>query len=128
MKTTLMVQLALGARVWPQVLVWLKSPAFVPVTAMLTMFSVAFPLLLMEIVSGGLDVPTSRLLKTRLPGDRVIAGALIPIPVSETVCGLSTALSEMVMAPVRVPVAVGLNVTKILQLDNAARLAPQLFV
>src|SRR5712692_8775510 len=96
--------------------------------AMLAMFRVAFPLLLMEMVSGGLDDPTSRLLKTRLPGDRVIAGALMPMPVRETVCGLPTALSEMVMAPVRVPVAVGLNVTKILQLDDAARLVPQLFV
>jgi hypothetical protein len=125
---TLMVQLALGARVWPQVLVWLKSPALLPVIAMLAMFSVAFPLLLMEMVCAGLDDPTSRLLKTRLPGERVIAGALIPIPVRETICGLPTALSEIMMAPGRVPVAVGVNVTKMLQLDCAARLAPQLLV
>ncbi len=128
MKTTLIVQLALGASVWPHVLVWLKSPALVPVMAMLAMFSVAFPLLLMEMVSGGLDDPTSRLLKTKLPGERVIAGALMPMPVRETICGLPTALSEIVMAPVRVPVAVGVNVTNILQLDSAARLVPQLLV
>ena len=127
-KTTLIVQLALGARVWPQVLVWLKSPALVPVMAMLAMFSVAFPLLLIEMVSGGLDVPTNRLLKTRLPGERLIAAALMPIPVSETVCGLPTALSEIMIAPVRVPVAVGVNVTRILQLDKAARLLPQSLV
>jgi uncharacterized membrane protein len=82
----------------------------------------------MDIGSGGLEVPTSRLLKTKLPGERVIAGALIPMPVRETVCGLPTALSEIVMAPLRVPVAVGVNVTKILQLDNAASPVPQLFV
>jgi len=82
----------------------------------------------MEMVSDGLDDPTSRLLKTRLPGERVIAGALIPIPVRETICGLPTALSEIMMLPVRVPVAVGVNVTKMLQLDWAARLVPQLLV
>ena len=125
---TLIVQLALGARVWPQVLVWLKSPALLPVIAMLAMFSVAFPLLLMEMVSDGLDDPTSRLLKTKLPGESVIAGALMPIPVRETICGLPTALSAIMMAPVRVPVAVGVNVTKMLQLDWAARLVPQLLV
>jgi hypothetical protein len=92
------------------------------------MFNVAFPVLLMEIVSGGLDVPTRRLLKTKLPGERLIAAALMPMPVSETVCGLPTALSEIMMAPVRVPVAVGVNVTRILQLDKAARLLPQLLV
>lgn len=125
---TLIVQLALGARVWPQVLVWLKSPALLPVVAMLAMFSVAFPLLLMEMVSDGLDDPTSRLLKTKLPGESVIAGALMPIPVRETICGLPTALSEIMMLPVRVPVAVGVNVTKMLQLAWAARLLPQLLV
>jgi hypothetical protein len=51
-----------------------------------------------------------------------------PVPVSETVCGLSAALSVRVIAPVRLPVAVGLNVTLIVQLAFTARLAPQLFV
>jgi hypothetical protein len=96
--------------------------------AILAMFSVAFPLLLMEMASGGLDVPTSRLLKTKLPGKRVIAGALMPMPLRGTVCGLPTALSTIMMAPMRVPVAVGVNVTRMLQLARAARLAPQLLV
>jgi hypothetical protein len=82
----------------------------------------------MEMVSDGPDDPTSRLLKTRLPGESVIAGALMPIPVRETICGLPTALSEIMMLPVRVPAVVGVNVTKMLQLDWAARLVPQLLV
>lgn len=39
----------------------------------------------------------------------------LPVPVSLTVCGLPLALSVMVMEPVRVPVAVGVNVTLIVQ-------------
>ena len=38
-----------------------------------------------------------------------------PVPVSLTVCGLPLALSVIVMEPVRVPVAVGVNVTLIVQ-------------
>ena len=128
MKTTLIVQLAVGAKVAPQLLPCVKSPPLVPVIAMLEIFRVALPVLLMEIVSGGLEVPTRRLLKIRLTGDNVIAGELMPIPVRDTPCGLPTALSVMVIAPVRVPAADGVNVTNMLQLAELARLLPQLLV
>ena len=42
--------------------------------------------------------------------------------------GLPVALSVMVMAPVRVPVAVGVKVTLMEQLAPAAREAPQVLV
>jgi hypothetical protein len=51
-----------------------------------------------------------------------------PVPVSATLCGLPTALSVMVRAPVLVPPAVGLKVTLRVQLLPAATLAPQVFV
>jgi hypothetical protein len=44
------------------------------------------------------------------------------------VCGLPAALSEMLTAAVRVPVAVGVNVMLIVQLPPAATELPQVFV
>src|SRR5271156_5856678 len=47
----------------------------------------------------------------KLPGVTVtVAVPAVPVPVNVTVCGLPVALSVNVIAPVRVPVAVGLNV------------------
>jgi len=54
--------------------------------------------------------------------------AATPVPVSVTVCGLIGALSVIAMVPLRVPVAVGVRVTLIVQLAPAARLAPHVFV
>jgi hypothetical protein len=48
----------------------------------------------------------------------------VPMPVSATVCGLPGALSVIVKAPVRVPVAVGVKLTPILQLLPPARGVP----
>jgi hypothetical protein len=45
----------------------------------------------------------------------------LPVPVRETLCGLPAALSVTVTLAVRVPIAVGLNVTLIVQLAPAAR-------
>ena len=52
----------------------------------------------------------------------------VAAPVSATECGLPAALSVIVAAPVRLPAAVGLNVTLIEQLPPAATLEPQLSV
>jgi hypothetical protein len=51
-----------------------------------------------------------------------------PVPVNVMVCGLVGSASLMVTAAVRLPIAVGLKVTLIVQLAPAARLVPQLFV
>jgi hypothetical protein len=50
------------------------------------------------------------------------------VPVTLAVCGVLLALSVTVKVALRVPTAVGVNVTSIEQLAPAARLAPQLFV
>lgn len=57
----------------------------------------------------------------------VTTGA-VPVPVSETDCGEPAALSIMASVPRLVPIAVGVNVTEIVQLAPAATLAPQVFV
>lgn len=51
-----------------------------------------------------------------------------PVPVSMTVCGLPSALSETAMAPVLGPLAVGLKATLRVQLALVATLEPQLLV
>ena len=63
----------------------------------------------------------------RLVGDKLTIAA-IPVPVRLIVCGLPDALSVMLTLPVRVPVAVGVKVTLMLQLPPAATDAPQVFV
>ena len=45
-KVTVIVQLPAAATLVPQLLVWLKSPGFVPVIAMPEMLSAALPVLL----------------------------------------------------------------------------------
>src|SRR5580692_4228285 len=60
------------------------------------------------------------------------AGAVIvksvPVPVSGSDCGLPLASSVTVIAPLRAPVVVGVNVTLIEQDMVAASVAPQVFV
>src|SRR5947199_376563 len=55
-------------------------------------------------------------------------GAAVAVPERVTVCGLPAALSVMVTAPVRAPVAVGVNVTVMAQFAPAASDAPQVVV
>src|SRR5947209_4698591 len=68
--------------------------------------------------------------QTTTPGDEGAAHALLllPVPLSETVCGLPLAESVTVIAPVRVPVVEGVNVTEMLQLAPALNELGQAFV
>jgi hypothetical protein len=59
-------------------------------------------------------VPTVWLLKVRLEGETEAAGAT-PVPLKLTVCGLPLALSLMESDALRVPTAIGVNVTLIVQ-------------
>jgi hypothetical protein len=52
----------------------------------------------------------------------------MPVPVKLAACGLPAALSVIVIAPVRVPGAVGVNVTLIVQFDPAASVAAHVVV
>jgi hypothetical protein len=57
--------------------------------------------------------------------DGATAEVVDPVPVSEIVCGLLVALSVSASVPVRVPAALGVNFTLIVQLAPAATELPQ---
>ncbi len=59
---------------------------------------------------------------------RQIGIGYVPVPDKGTCCGLPAALSVTLSAALRVPVAVGLNVTLIVQLAAAASELPQVYV
>src|SRR5205807_10115469 len=90
-----------------------------------------------ELLLGTFFFFSSRRRHTRLQGGwssdvcssdlRLTPGAA-PVPVRLTDCGLPAALSVMVIAPVRVPVAVGVKVTLMAQLAPAATDVPQVLV
>ena len=63
----------------------------------------------------GLVRPTVTLPNARLVGETV-TGA-IPVPVSAAVCGLLPALSVTVNVPLSAPMILGLNTTRMVQLD-----------
>jgi hypothetical protein len=83
------------------------------------MLKAAFPWLVRVIGSTALVVPRVWLPKFRLLAVRLTAG-VPPVPVRFTVWGLPARLSAMLTAAVRVPVAVGVNVTLIVQLPPTA--------
>jgi hypothetical protein len=62
------------------------------------------------------------------PLDEQLAPDMVPVPLRRIVCGLPVALSVRVIVPLRVPGAVGLKVTLIVQFAPAARVKPQSFV
>ena len=126
-KVTLMVQLAPTARLAPQPLVWAKSPLLVPVIAMLLIVNGALPLFVSVTAWAALVVLTDWFPNPTEVGDRLAAGA-VPVPVRLAVRGLPVPLSVTVSVALRVPEAVGLKVTLMVQLAAAARLAPQPFV
>ena len=122
LNTTLMVQVALAARLAPQVVVeTLKSP----VVEITMLESVTLWLFLRVNVFGRLVVPTVCAAYVALPGVNATGG--MPVPESGTVCGLFGALSVIVMLPVRNPSCVGVNLTLIMQLAPAASVLPHGF-
>ena len=79
------------------------------------------PTLVSVTVCAEVVVPMATVPKLRLVGESF---AVVPVPLSGTRCGLLAALSVMLRAAVRVPVAVGLKVTLILHLAPAANELP----
>ena len=126
-KVTLMVQFPPAANEFPHVLVWAKSPlAAIPVIV-----SAAPPVLESVTVCATLVDPTVWLANVSEVGETLTLGvpAAAPVPVRLTVCGLPAALSVMVTAAVRVPVAVGVNVTLMVQFPLfAATELPQVLI
>lgn len=120
----LMVQVAPTATVVPQLLVCVKSP----LAAMEEMFNGAVPGLFKNTCCSALTLPTSWEVNVRLAGEKLIAGAVTPMPVNAIVCGLPVALSASTIEPLRAPAAVGLNLMPIEQVAAAASVVPQVFV
>ena len=101
--------------------------ALVPVSARLVMLKAAVPVVLRVTVCAVLVTPTDWLPKARLVGERLTTPA-VPVPERLTDCGLPLALSVMVTEAVRLPLAVGVKVTLIVQLAPAATELPQVLV
>ena len=73
------------------------------------------------------DCPAETATEVEPPGGTEMTTS-VPFPDRVTACGLSGALSEMVMAPARGPIAVGVKVTEIVQVAFGAKLVPQVSV
>src|SRR5271169_3057704 len=84
-KVTLIAQLKPAPTEPPQLLVCPKSPAFVPVKAILVIDKVEPPVLVRVTVCGALGVPTGRPANVRLPGAKPTPGT-VPVPVTATDC------------------------------------------
>jgi hypothetical protein len=122
LKVTLMVQLPPAAtgelvlHVPP--LAMLKSDAFVPVIEMLLIVSGPVPVFFSVVDWAALVVPTFCAVENVIPPVKLATG-WVPVPEMASDCGVPLALSETLTLALRVPVAVGLNVTLIVQLPFA---------
>src|SRR5437899_5808623 len=87
LKVTLMLQLAPAASEMPQALVCAKSPALVPVIAMLLMVKLVVPVFLSVTDLATLVVPIACVEKVRLVGDNVAVGAEVTAVFPEAACG-----------------------------------------
>jgi hypothetical protein len=122
-----MVQLEPALRVVPQVVVREKSPALEPVIVLLLIVIVAVPVLRSVTTCALLEVFTACVANVSVVGVRLATGA-VPVPVRVVCCGLVGSELLTKRLAVRVPVAVGLNVTLIVQLDPAVKVVPHVVV
>ena len=99
-----------------------------PDAAILLNKRVAVPVLETVTVCATLTVPTLWLAKLKLEEERKACAEFRPVPVSEMRCGEPAALSVIVRAPLRHPVAVGLKLTEILHFPFGLRLGEQVLV
>jgi hypothetical protein len=126
-KITLMVQLALGLKLEPQLLVSEKSAAFVPVTVILVSEREETPVFVSVTGCEALGEPTAVVAKERLVGENA-AMAWTPVPERATFCGEPKALSVSVSVGDAAPADAGVNVTVIVQVAPALRLEPHVLV
>ena len=76
-------------------------------------------------VCAALTVPINWLLNVKAAGLNKATPALTPVPLSGTLCGEPAVESVTSSAAVRVPAAVGVNVTEVVQCAPAAKDVPQ---
>jgi hypothetical protein len=110
-KKTPIVQLVFGGTLFVQSLSKPKSTGLVIV---LVIVSETVPVLLTVTVCGNPEVPTYWLGKVTVVGDRPTVTPMPPV--KGTIWGLPMPLSVMLMSAIRVPAAVGVKVTLIVQL------------
>ena len=124
LKRTAIVQLPFAPNVAPQLLVWEKSPGFVPVIVIPEIVSVSGPTLVRITFLAELAVPTVFIPKLMLVG---LTLTKLPVPLKETVCGLPAASSTRLNVAVRAPEAWGVNCTFTVHVAPAASVAVQFF-
>jgi hypothetical protein len=73
------------------------------------------------------DCPAETLAEVEPPGGTEMTMS-VPFPDRVMACGLAGAVSEIVIAPARAPVAVGVKVTEMVQVAFLAKLVPQVSV
>ena len=122
---TLKVQLAAAAREAPQVCVWEKSPALVPVMAIVVMVNAVVPTFVRVTVFAALVTPVATVPKLKLTGASL---AVVPVPLRAAVCGLPVALSATLTDALRAPTAAGANFTLMVHVAAAASEAPHVCV
>ena len=129
-KVIAILQLEAAAKVPAQLLLVAKSAAFVPPMAMLAIVNVPEPEFVSVTVFDALVVPTFWLPNASVEGVTVALATPPPVPVSETVWveAVLPALSLILSVPVRVPAAVGVKVTAMVQLPPIATLPAQVLV
>ena len=124
----MIVQLAPAARLALHVVVRAKLEALVPTTPILLIVSDAVPVFDSVTVCAALVVFSAWLAKVKEVGDIPAIGE-IPVPLRDTVRdGFTRSEVPMVSDAERAAVTVGVNVTLIVQLAPAPRLAPHVFV
>lgn len=124
-KVTEIVQLCPPARLDPQLLPWAKSAAFTPEMVKDENVNAVLPTLVSRTLEGGLVVPTFCGAKVSESVDKL---ASVPVPNRWMVCVGGPALSEIVIAPVRLPITVGVNFAVIVHEAPTATLLPQVLV
>ena len=115
LNVTLIEQFAFTATVAPHVFVCEKSPLFVPVSAMLLIFSVAWPVLVSVTDCEADVVPTVTPVKTRLDDERLVPEIATEVPERGMLCGAPGALFPMLSDALLLPPASGEYVTLIVQ-------------
>jgi hypothetical protein len=130
LNTTLIVQFAEAATLVPQLSVSVKSAAFAPVNVMPLTVSVVLLVLLSLMICAVLEVVITSSGNVNEVGESVAVGVpeAAPVPLSVAVCGLPLALSATLIEAVRPPLAVGLNVTLMVHVPDAATLVPHVLV
>jgi hypothetical protein len=121
---TVIEQVVFCANVAAQLFVWLKSP----VAADIEMLLIAPLFAVKTIDCDALVVFVTWLANVKELCESPSAGGNTPVPLRLIVCGLPAPDEVMLIAPVRVPAAIGVNVTVTVQVAFCASVAVQLFV